>query len=152
MRVLEICLSLLLVGFGLFAAFEASKLRTPAGSLTQDILGPGFFPFWLGVGVGGLAAVGLVDLLLRHRDDAPFLEPGSRTAVAVVGVATVAYVLAVGVFGFIVATFVFVAGTLVALRQSLAVSTLAAVVVTGGLYLLFARWLQVPLPAGLFGF
>lgn len=152
MRSLETILNAMLLAFGLFAAFEASKLQTPAGSLTQDVLGPGFFPFGLGVAVALLAAIGLLEAWLGPRHSAPLLQPGSWRAVLTLVVATVAYVAGVSIVGFVTATFLFVVGTLLALRQPGGVSLLTAAVVTGALYLVFARWLQVPLPAGPLGF
>ncbi len=151
MRALEVALSLLLAAFGLFAAFEASKLRSPAASLTQDVLGPGFFPFWLGVAVAGLATVGLLQTLVRRADAVASVGPRSWGAVGIMILAIVLYVGAVGLFGFVLATFLFVLGTLIALKQPVTLSGLTAAVVTGTLYLVFARWLQVPLPVGPFG-
>jgi len=121
---------------------------------TADSPGPGFLPFWLGV----LLACASAGLLARtfatvtiDRLVFPNREGGFRLTIVVgLTVATAALAL---VIGLVLASGVFMGVTLMYLRPgrtraNLAMALCASLVV----WLLFVRWLAVPLPAGPLGF
>jgi putative tricarboxylic transport membrane protein len=138
----------------LYALVESTRLD--AGTLTRP--GPGFFPFVL---AGALLLTSLA-LLVRARRGcrltapAPSTEEGAAARRPWVLVATVAALaIYIAIFeraGFIVATvalLTFLFGALARYRWPIAIA--ASVVVTLASYLVFSTWLQVRLPAGVWG-
>jgi len=140
-------LALLLLA--LFAWLAAGPL--PFGTLHQP--GPGFFPRSLAALTGAMSLLLLLRGLSTGAPDVRGLWPDRPGALRVLLLLLVllAYLAALEPAGYLLAT----AGLfLVLLRwvgrrswpQTAGVTLLAA----GGSYLLFARWLMVSLPAGLF--
>ena len=122
--------------------------------------GPGFLPFWL----GALLACAAAGLLLRTtgaghgRGETVEVSGGvpSRAAtvrvVAVVGL-TAAAAAGTLLLGMVLASGAFMGATLTYLRPGRSRANMTAALLTGFLvWLLFARWLAVPLPVGPFGF
>lgn len=136
----------------LLAAFAWIAARGLAfGSLRQP--GPGFFPRSLALLTGALAAVLVVRGAAAEAPSASGLWPdrAGKSRVAIVLATLVGYAIALEPAGYLLAsTGLF----LVLLRwvgrrpwpETAGVTLLAA----AGSYLLFARWLMVSLPAGLF--
>ena len=116
--------------------------------------GPAFLPFWLGTVMALLALLLLVGAL-RERDPGEDWVPrgeGLRRLAWVLGV-TVALVALLDVVGMIVGTVVFMVVLVRALDRHPWPTTLAvALAVAGFNYLVFTRWLHVPLPVGVLGF
>lgn len=116
--------------------------------------GPAFLPFWVGLVLALLATMLLVGAVRSRDAGAPWLP--DRTGVLRIGLvlgATIAYVALLGVLGMTLATVLF----LVVLvrwpdRQPWPVAISVAVAVAAANYLVFVRWLHVPLPEGPFGF
>jgi len=116
---------------------------------TADAPGPGFVPFWLGV----LLACASVAMFVR-TDESQGLPDRATTirVAAVVGLTAGAAALSLAA-GMVVAGGVFMGVTLAYLRPGHVRANLAAAVLTPiVIWLLFVRWLGVPLPAGPFGF
>ena len=137
----------------LAVAFGAGTLRSYA-YWGENGPGPAFLPFWLGV-VLALLAVMLLAGAIRSRDPGEAWLPrgdGLRRIGLVLG-ATIAYVALLEVLGMAIATTLFL---LVLVRwpdrQPWPTTIAVAVVVAALNYLVFARWLRVPLPTGPFGF
>jgi hypothetical protein len=138
----------------LYALGESTHLD--AGTLTRP--GPGFFPFVL---AGALLLTSLALLVRAWRGSrltAPV--PSAEAVVAarhpwVLVAAVAALAIYIAIFeraGFIVATvalLAFLFGALARYRWPIAVG--ASVVVTLASYLIFGTWLQVRLPAGVWG-
>jgi hypothetical protein len=136
----------------LLAAFAWMAARGLAfGSLHQP--GPGFFPQSLALLTGALAAVLVVRGAAAEAPSMPAMWPDrvGTTRVAILLAGLVGYVIALEPAGYLLAT----AGLLLVLLrwvgrrpwpETAGVTLLAA----AGSYLLFARWLMVSLPAGLF--
>jgi putative tricarboxylic transport membrane protein len=141
----------LLFLFSVFVIFEARTLPY----WTANAPGPGFVPLWLGV-LLACASVGMFanTLAVQPSDDKPWLPDRATTfRVAVVVAFTAAAAALALVVGLVVASSVFMGVTLAYLRPGHVRANLAAVLLTPiVIWLLFVRWLGVPLPAGPFGF
>lgn len=140
--------ALLLVA-ALVVGYESSKL--PLGQLSLP--GPGFQPFWAAVVLGLLSLALIVQASVRRsvEGETPWLLwAGWGKAVAVM-VALVGYALVLHKAGYLLATGLLLACLLVLERQRWPTVLGVAVVSALGSYWLFAVWLQVPLPGGLFG-
>jgi putative tricarboxylic transport membrane protein len=116
--------------------------------------GPAFLPFWLGVVMAVLATLLLVGALRTREAGADWLPSGEglRRLLLVVGV-TVVFVALLNVIGMVVGTVLFLIVLMRFLDRCAWPLTLTVALATAAfIYLVFARWLRVPLPVGLFGF
>lgn len=116
--------------------------------------GPAFLPFWLGVAMALLATVLLVGALRARDPGAPWL-PGREALKRLAGVlgATVALVALLNVVGMVAGTALFLIVLMRFLDRCPWPLTLAVAVATAGVnYLVFTRWLRVPMPVSVFGF
>jgi len=122
--------------------------------------GPGFVPWWAGVALAGLSLLlaGL-SLLLGVQVVRARRGPGARRGVeaargdwrrvAALLAALALYVVALDPLGYPISTFLLVLLMLrPATRRALVPALGLAVLAAGGSYVLFAVWLQVPLPPG----
>ena len=139
----------------LFAAFVILQARA-LPYWTANAPGPGFVPFWLGVLLACAAAVMLARSTTHgDRTDADVSVPDRGTmsrVAAIVGLTSGAAALA-PVIGLVLASGVFMAATLAYLRpEHPRANWVAALVTPLVTWLLFVRWLGVPLPPGPFGF
>ncbi|MGZ8259727.1 MAG: tripartite tricarboxylate transporter TctB family protein [Caldimonas sp.] len=116
--------------------------------------GPGFLPFWLGLVMALLAAMLFVGALRSRDPGAAWLPRGeSLGRLALVIGATIAFVALLGVVGMTVGTVLFIFVLVRFLdRQPWTVSIAVALAVAALNYVVFTRWLRVPMPVGLFGF
>jgi putative tricarboxylic transport membrane protein len=132
-------------------AVEALQLRyyTSLGP------GPGFFSFWLAVILGGLAVVMLLQATLGQAKPAPPDFFASRTgylrmgAVVLALAGTTALLEPLGFRVTMLAVYLFLLWAFG--RRSLIVTALVALAGSFGVYHIFVRWLNVPLPIGVFG-
>jgi putative tricarboxylic transport membrane protein len=131
-----------------FAWIAAREL--PFGTLHQP--GPGFFPRSLAVLTGGLAAILMARGARGKAQDVRALWPDRPGTARVVGMLAVlvGYLVALEPVGYLLTT----AGLFLVLlrwvgRQSWPVTVSVALLSAAGSYVLFARWLMVSLPAGL---
>ena len=116
--------------------------------------GPAFLPFWLGL-VMALLAMTLLAGAARSRDPGePWLPRGEglRRIGLVLG-ATIVYALLLNVLGMAMATALF----LIVLvrwpdRRPWTTAVAVGVAVSALNWLVFTRWLKVPMPTGPFGF
>ena len=142
------------------AALLALAVAFSAGALKEYAYwgenGPGsaFLPFWLGVVMAVLATMLLVGAL-RSGDPGPAWLPGGAglRRLALVIVATTAFVALLNVIGMTLGTVVFLIVLMRFLdRQPWPLTIVVALAVAGLNYAVFAYWLHVPLPAGPLGF
>ena len=137
-----------MLSFAAVAAAESIRLL-PYGAARNP--GPAFFPWWMSVALFGLSLVLLVQSIWRGAADRG--DRGKAGVVKVLGVLAVltVYSLVIDFVGYPLATFaivLFMVRVTEPLPWPLALGL--AVLVAGGSYVVFATWLNVPLPAGLF--
>ena len=137
-----------------FAAFVmrrslAMKLYTPLGP------GPGFFPFWLSLLFGALAAIMLAQAALGRSEpgstDLLATRAGYRRIAAILG-ALVGAIALMGPLGFRLTSLAFYLFLLTTLSRPTWILTLViAVAGSFGVYYMFAHLLRITLPVGLLG-
>ena len=126
---------------------------------TANAPGPGFLPFWLGVLLAG-ASIGMFARTIAmgggrtEREDQSWLPDRVTTFRVATVVALTAGTAGLSLLaGVVVASGVFMGVTLAYLRPGHARANWVAAILTPiVVWLLFVRWLAVPLPAGPFGF
>lgn len=142
------------------AALLALAVAFSAGALTHYSYwgpngpGPAFLPFWLGVVMALLATTLLVDALRSSDPGAPWLPRGValKRLAGVLG-ATVALVALLNIVGMVLGTALFLIVLMRFLDRCPWPLTIAVAVATAGLnFLVFTRWLRVPMPVSVFGF
>ncbi len=148
--------ALLLLAFAVYIVAVARQLTYMQGRVP----GPGFAPFWIGVGLGVAALAILAGSWREARsgrpagvqaeeEPLPLARPLTLVAIGAVTIAAVALIERVGMLTAL-------ALVLLALGRILGGSWRAAVLTAIGLplffHLLFALWLKVPLPRGPWGF
>jgi hypothetical protein len=145
-----------IVGAALLAlavAFGAGALRSyPYWG--ENGPGPAFLPFWLGLAMALLATILLVGAMRASEPGEPWLPRGEGLRrIAIVLGATIAYVALLGVLGMTIATALFL---IVLIRwpdgHSWPTAIAVGVAVSALNFVVFTRWLRVPLPLGPFGF
>jgi putative tricarboxylic transport membrane protein len=155
MRAADRLCALLLALFGVFVSVEARALPYWSGHSP----GPGFLPFWLGVLLTCASAAMFARTFRTARsrtsergEPAPLDRATAMRSAVVVGLAAGCAALGIAI-GLVLATGVFMAATLAYLRPGHArVNWATALLTPLAIWLLFVRWLSVPLPAGPFGF
>ena len=130
--------------FGAAIAVEAQRIADPGA----DVIGPGAFPFWLGLIIAACGVALCVRGLGAGREGR---EPPVRwLALAASVVLLVAYAHSLARLGFLVATALFVAAALALLgERGLVRLALAGVAVSVAVFVLFGLVLGVDLPKGL---
>ena len=137
----------------LAVAFGAGALRQYA-YWGPNGPGPAFLPFWLGLVMALLATMLLVGALRAKGPGEPWLPSGEglRRLLFVLA-ATIAYVALLNLLGMVVATVLFLIVLMRVLDRCGWPLTLAVALATAGsIYVVFGRWLKVPLPTGVLGF
>jgi putative tricarboxylic transport membrane protein len=135
-----------------FIAWESLQLKfyTSLGP------GPGFFPFWLAMILGLLAALMILHATFRRPDPMPadfFASRAGYFRIGAILLALAATTVLMDVLGFpltMLGTILFLLFSLG--RPSLIVTLLVSVAGSFGCFYLFDRWLRIPLPTGFFGF
>ena len=145
MRKADAVCGLIALAFGAAFAFEAQRINDPGA----DVIGPGAFPFLLGLIIAACGAALCVMALhgARHTDERPaqarWLVLGA--ALALLGV----YTHSLTAFGFLLATTLFVAVCLALLgKRGLVRLSLAGLAVSIAVFVLFGLVLGVDLPKG----
>jgi putative tricarboxylic transport membrane protein len=112
--------------------------------------GPGFFPLWLGVALGGLSLIWLVQVSGRTESPkgAAFLPEGAGIVrILSTLAALVAMAGFMNLLGFQLTMFLFMVFLLMVLgRQALWMTVIAALLASVGVYHLFGGYLGVSLP------
>jgi len=127
------------------------------GYMRDAVPGPGFFPFWIGLGLAALSAVNLVRSVRGHeRLDARFDRPTFLKTLAITAI-VLAFVVASQWVGMLVAIGAAIPAIGFVIRRQYTTRfavTMAALAVGFPLlaYLLFGVYLRVPLVRGPFGF
>jgi putative tricarboxylic transport membrane protein len=149
--------SVVWLGIGLAIAYGSRELGV--GSLNNP--GPGLFPFIIGIGMAALS----ISVAVTEMRTAPSVPPapaapapdgaaaGGMFPVIAVIAALVFYAFTLERLGVLLCTGLFLSVLFAALgRKNIFVSIGAAVAITCGSYLAFAKLLKITLPIGPFGF
>ncbi len=117
--------------------------------------GPGFFPFWLAVGLGTLACAMFYTATFGARQPLArdyFPETSGLARMAAIIVAVGATVFVMEPLGFRLTMFVFVLFLLFAFGgQNILLMVLVAAAGSFGVFMIFVNLLKVPLPIGMLG-
>ena len=138
--------SLIIVAFSIWVGAEAIQMNyyTALGP------GPGFFPFWLALLMGVLAAVWFVQLWFQPLQGKAMEFIPDRAGcmrIAALIIAVTVFGLLVEKIGFSLMMFAFLLFLLVALgRQSIFVTLAVSIIGSFGLYYVFSNFLNVHLP------
>lgn len=140
----------------------ALVLALAAGVLVREALrlpiawtgagpGPGFFPFYLAVGVG-LCAVALVVRYLRAqpaRSDESFVPPGAWKPLLVVILPMVAIVGFINYLGLYIGGALYLGGYMWLVgRHRWAMIVPVSLLIPIALFFIFERWFLLPMPSG----
>ena len=134
------------IGLSAFVVWESWNLEyyTTLGP------GPGFFPLWLGVAMGGLSLVWLVRISGRSgmpKDVALFPQRAGIVRILSILAALVVMAGLMNLLGFQLMMFLFLVFLLMGLgRQAFWVTLVVALLSSVGLFHLFGGYLDVPLP------
>ncbi len=137
----------------LAVAFSAGALKHYA-YWGENGPGPAFLPVWLGGVMAVLAAALLVGAKGSSDPGDPRLPRGAglRRLIVVLG-ATVTLVALLNVVGMVLGTFVFLIVLMRFLdRTPWPLTLVVALAVAGANFLVFTRWLKVPMPVSVLGF
>jgi putative tricarboxylic transport membrane protein len=112
--------------------------------------GPGFFPFWLGLVLGGVSLIWLIQVSRpsgRPKDGAFLPEKEGVLQIVSILLALSANAFFMGIIGFQLTMFLFMVFLLRVLgRRSLWMTLIIAVVCSVGVYHVFGGYLDVQLP------
>jgi hypothetical protein len=116
--------------------------------------GPGFFPFWLGILLAVLSLI-LLFLSLKQGSREKIYFP-NRAAFKKLGIilgTQLGFVIVINKLGFLItsALFLFTLFACFPKYRNL-VNGILSICISALFYLLFQRWLSIPLPSGYFGF
>jgi putative tricarboxylic transport membrane protein len=114
--------------------------------------GPAFLPFWLGLVMALLALAMLIKSLKEKNAGEAWLPTGKarKRVLAVIGV-TILFVALLKVLGMVIATALYLAVLMRYLERNPWPLTVAVSAGAAGVnYLVFAYWLRVPFPEGIF--
>ena len=140
------------MGLSLWLILESQKFAYAS----KFGIGPGFFPFWLGI---ILAAFSLFRFILcfKEKYDAEEIKPrlpGWRALgrLGLIMLIMAGFALVMSSLGFIVTVFLFVSVILFTLEgDSFLKSIFYGVMFSAAVFLIFRYWLEVDLPSGLLG-
>lgn len=138
----------------LAAAFAANALVRHDYWTRQEGPGPGFLPFWLGLGMALLALAMLIRAFKQKDPGVAWAPRGAalRHVLVVLG-ATVAFVALLNVLGMAISSVLFLAFVMRYMdRTPWPVTAAVALGAAGAIWLIFAYWLRVPFPPGPLGF
>jgi putative tricarboxylic transport membrane protein len=148
----DITFSVICMGLSLWLILESQKFAYAS----KFGIGPGFFPFWLGI---VLAAFSLFKFIasLREKYDAEDLKrrlPGweSLGRLGLIMLIMAGFALFMNSLGFILTVCLFVSVILFVLEgDSVLKSIFYGVMFSAAIFLVFRYWLDVDLPKGLLG-
>lgn len=147
MKTSDVGSSIFLMATGGFMAWQADKLSL--GSFRRP--GPGFFPFWVGLLLTGMAVVILVQAV---KGKPGVSEPGSsKSKVILALVAIFVYAFVLEPVGYLLSTFFLMFLLLKMMEKKVCwFAPAAACLITLISYVIFKVWLKVLLPYGLLRF
>jgi putative tricarboxylic transport membrane protein len=148
----DIAFSVICMGLSIWLIIESQKFAYA----TKFGIGPGFFPFWLGIVLAAFSLFRFIISLTQKYDDddsKPRL-PGwhSLGRVGLIMLIMAGFALSMTALGFILTVFCFVSVILFFLEgDSAPKSIFYGVMFSAAVFLVFRYWLEVELPKGLLG-
>lgn len=132
--------------FSLYVCLESGRLGFGAYSRP----GPGFFPFYSGLLLAAFSLVLIpIGFLARQEKEAPW---DNSLNIFMVGLSMFAFAWLLEPLGFVATAFLFTVFLFKAVeRRGWIFSLAAALLIAGSSYVVFDRWLQAQLPAGVLG-
>ena len=113
--------------------------------------GPGFLPFWLGIGITGCAVLVLMKILRQRNRTEVFFKPLTRLGVQMLVMIVIAFLL-LPLLGFSVGLALFTATAMRVIgRHPVLMCGLTAIGTAIGIHFVFSEWLSIPLPTGIVG-
>lgn len=147
MKISDIGTSALLIALGGGTAWQATKLSLGVPSAP----GPGFFPFWLGILLIGVALIILVQDIKRKPEGQEIEHSKIRAFLALAAIFI--YALLMEPLGYVLCTFLLIYFLLTMMtRKAWWFGPLVACLITLGSYILFSVCLEVLLPKGILVF
>jgi putative tricarboxylic transport membrane protein len=148
----DITFSVIAMGLSLWLILESQKFAYAS----KFGIGPGFFPFWLGIILAAFSLFKFI-LSLREKYDEDDRKPhlpgwGSLGRLGLIMLIMAGFALVMSSLGFILTVFFFVSIILFVLEgDSLLKSIFYGVMFSAAVFLIFQYWLEVDLPSGLLG-
>ena len=146
--------SVILLFFGLGFVYESTKLSSGHIKHIRG-LGPGFFPFWIGVLFSLLSLVLLISSL-RVRGTEKISWPNWRMVIKLLSIVVMLflYIAIMGRLGYAISTLLFCASLIKILvsRYRWIDAAIIASIISIALTLIFQVWFKVSLPQGIFIF
>jgi len=113
--------------------------------------GPGFLPFWLGIGIAGCAVLVLMKILKQRNRTEVFFKPLTRLGVQMLVMIVIAFLL-LPLLGFSVGLALFTATAMRVIgKHPMLMCGLTAIGTAIGIHFVFGEWLSIPLPTGIVG-
>jgi len=113
--------------------------------------GPGFLPFWLGIGITGCAVLVLMKILKQRNRTEVFFKPLTRLGVQMLVMIVIAFLL-LPLLGFSVGLALFAATAMRVIgKHPMLMCGLTAIGTAIGIHFVFGEWLSIPLPTGIVG-
>ena len=136
---------LILLAFGTGVAIEAQRINDPGA----DVIGPGAFPFVLGLIIAACGLALCVRAVSAARSDENGLRPARWLVLAAALLLLIAYTHSLAWLGFVLATALFVAVCLTLLGERRLVRlALTGIVASLMIFVIFGLGLGVDLPKG----
>jgi putative tricarboxylic transport membrane protein len=149
MKILEIATAVFILALSALVVVGTSGLQY----WSETTPGPAFAPRWVAL-AGAVIAVLLVLYTLSRKDHEPVEWPRDEAMrrVLLAGATLWLFLLLLPLLGFIVSGTLFMLSMLLLVqRRSVIPALITTVVTVVGAYAIFARWLAIDLPKGLFG-
>ncbi len=138
------CSAMILLGLYVIATARSF----PEG--TGGVLGPGFFPILLGILLIALSTLQLINTR-KDKDASSFFQNEASRRVLLSCLIVIAYLGGIAVFGFLIATPLFMFGLMWSFSvRSWRTLVTVSIATTAILYFVFLKFLSVSLPTGIF--
>lgn len=152
MRRADIVGGVMTILFGIFAITQAAQLEY----WSQFGPGPGFVPLWSSVIVLGGGILLFIQAVRKRAKTAPPLGSEKIRGLVVVGIVTLLTMVAalmMSYVGFTASMFIYVTILVSGIgKHRWHVGLVTGAITAVSFYVLFAKWLQVPLSKGIMGF
>ena len=148
----DLVYSVIGMGLSLWLMLESQKFAYAS----KFGIGPGFFPFWLGIVLAGFSLFRFI-LCFKEQYNAEEMRPrlpGLRSLgrLGLIMLIMAGFALVMNGLGFILTVFFFVSVILYTMEgDSILKSIFYGVMFSAAVFLIFRYWLEVDLPTGLLG-